>query len=836
MSDLLGIASSGVNAYQNALATVSNNIANVNTDGYTRQDVSIAASVPTRAGNSYIGTGARFDMVRRQYDAFIEANLRTSNSDLQSQGPMVTYVNRLIDIMGNESIGLTTAMNGFFDAARDLASNPASDVSRSTFLRDSDGLAARFRQLATQFQLLDDETRQAVESDVGQVNSITQQLAQINKQMARHANADEQPSELLDQRDLLLRKLSDLVAIKTRFAQNGAVLVSVGDTIGTGILVRDDKSQSIAVQPAAKDPQQLQFLFDPHAQPLVNAEGKPDVLPSLTTGKIGGTMTFRDQVLAPAGGALDNLARQLASAVNAEHRNGLDGEGRLGGDLFSFAGGQEGKAAGITSLIQDTRRVAAAGQFRVSDDPLNQGVAQARIAFAEPDYKDPRWALDLQLAGPPAVVTNNEVTIAVNPVPVGLIQAGMHDVVVTLSHPSASQGFQILTRDGRHLLGSGNQSALVGGSAGMEAGARYDASQLAAGSNQRYLGMDLFIGAKGEVRQIQQFDLETRTLLAPEAQPAILRGAVFAAGWSGPVAAGTFTLNGVAMPELSGSGSNGTITLGDVVGWINGQSATGVSASTPVDPLDPDYGRLIVSRAAGNVTDDIRLGLGSAGTPADLGRLGFDTALYLEGSARDDLLVFVSDSAGESTATVSAQTGGSVTDMKQTLRELTLRVDFSSASEYTITDTASNSVLASRSLTGTPPTINYRGLSVTLSAIPQAGDTFTIDGNRDGIGNNDALLAIVDLETAGLMAGGKTMTETYIEQVNQVGNLAKQADISQQALTVVYTQAVKARDAVSGVSLDQEAADLVKFQQAYQANAKAMQIAGVLFDSILQVR
>ena len=76
MSDLLSIASSGVTAYQRALATVSNNIANVNTEGYTRQDVTLTANQPRQFGTGYLGTGTRFEAVQRQYDAFIEAKLR----------------------------------------------------------------------------------------------------------------------------------------------------------------------------------------------------------------------------------------------------------------------------------------------------------------------------------------------------------------------------------------------------------------------------------------------------------------------------------------------------------------------------------------------------------------------------------------------------------------------------------------------------------------------------------------------------------------------------------------------------------------------------------------
>ena len=219
MSDLLTIGSSGVGAYQRALAIVSNNIANVSTDGYTRQDIALASNQPTRVGGGYIGTGVRFDAVRRQYDAFVESNLRNSNSDLESQKPLLSYVNRLIDVMGDASIGLTTAMNQFFESARDLSSDAASTISRSIFLRDADGLSARFRQLASQFDLLDNETRQSVQTDVGQINSFTQQLALMNQQLSKNGSLEKQPSELLDQRDLLLRNLGRAASLISSFKQ-----------------------------------------------------------------------------------------------------------------------------------------------------------------------------------------------------------------------------------------------------------------------------------------------------------------------------------------------------------------------------------------------------------------------------------------------------------------------------------------------------------------------------------------------------------------------------------------------------------------------------------------
>ncbi len=836
MSDLLSIGSSGVTAYQRALATVSNNIANVSTDGYTRQDVSLVANQPAQVGGGYIGTGARFDSVKRQYDAFVNANLRNSNSDLQSQAPLLSYVNRLIDVMGGDSIGLTMAMNRFFQSARELSTDPASVVSRTLFLRDADGLAARFRELASQFQLLDTETRQAVDTNVGQVNSLTTQLAQLNRQLAKEASESGQPSELLDQRDRLLGELSNLVAVKTKFAPNGAVLVSVGDTIDQGVLVSGIKSRDITVQTSSSDPTKLDFILDVY--------GDPETIPYFTSGKVGGTMSFRDQVLTPASDALDNLAAVVVKQVNAIHSDGLDAEGKLGGDLFGFTAGAEGKASAMQLVVQDANRVAAAGQFRVIDDPLNSGSAQARISYASPSYAGPTGLTGSLALGLKPQLGEETLRIdgALQYASAGLVQAGTQDLTLTLQTPTDTQQIQVLTRDGRHLAGgaltSQLQARLMQASNGMETGATYNATMLNATGNAAYMDMDIFIGARADVQQIQSFNSATGQLQPPVPTAAVLTGAALSGGvTASAIASGAVTINGVALGALAAGSS-----LSDVAAWIN-NSQTGLSANAKVTASVTSSGQLQIQRAASNLTDDIRLGLGSAGKPSDLKTLGFDTSLSIKGASKDDLLVFITDTSGNNTAVnVTSTFTGVEGTMKQALRESPLQVQFVAGSggglDYKIVDTATNTELARRAvdLSVPNPVISYRGLRVELSTQPKAGDKFTIDGNRDGIGNNEAMLRMVNLENDKVMPGGLTMTESYIERVNQVGNVAQQASIAQQALEVVHEQAKQTRDGISGVSLDEEASALVRYQQAYQANARVMQTSISLFDTILQVR
>jgi flagellar hook-associated protein 1 FlgK len=130
-----------------------------------------------------------------------------------------------------------------------------------------------------------------VDTDVGQINSLTQQLGLLNKQMVKHSSVDSQPSELLDQRDRLLRELSGLISVKTKFEPNGAVMVSVGDTLDQGILVDKANTRAISVEPSAIDSNKLTFVID--------AYGKPETMPGISSGKIGGVMNFREQVLSP---------------------------------------------------------------------------------------------------------------------------------------------------------------------------------------------------------------------------------------------------------------------------------------------------------------------------------------------------------------------------------------------------------------------------------------------------------------------------------------------------------------------------------------------------------
>jgi flagellar hook-associated protein FlgK len=217
-----------------------------------------------------------------------------------------------------------------------------------------------------------------------------------------------------------------------------------------------------------------------------------------------------------------------------------------------------------------------------------------------------------------------------------------------------------------------------------------------------------------------------------------------------------------------------------------------------------------------------------------LANAGLRTGAFIEKGSKDDLLVFIT---GQGKSSVASSYEGKPLNMRDNLRAQSLVVNFTAADRYTIVDAKTNTQLADRFFDPTQlePMISFQGLQIKLSFSPNIGDSFQVDGNHDGLGNNINMLDMVDLAKKPVISG-KTLANTYIDQINNVGNLAQQATITQQALTVVNDQAVAARDKVSGVNLDEEAASLIRYQQAYQASAKALQISGTLFDAIVQIR
>jgi len=500
MSDMLGISSSAVAAYQRALGTVSNNIANVNTEGYSRQQSTLTQSAPRKQASMFLGTGVLFTAVKRAFDTFAESNLRNSNTDLATQGPLVNYTQRVMDIMGDKSVGLSSALDTFFDAARSLSVDPASTVMRTSFIRSSEGVGSRFAELSGQLNLVSTETKQALESASNQINTLTEQLALVNQQLTKSPTLEGQSSELLDRRDLLLRQLSEFSRIKTSFTPNGIVSVSLGTTMKQSLVVDGLKSRPIGFDPNSLS--KLDLVLDPYGQtePLAGTSG----------GTMGGLNTFISQVLEPAQKGLDFLAKTFVNEVNTIQRAGIDGYGQIGVDLLSIDAKAPTAAEGIRVLLQDPMRVTTGGLFRVTENQNNASDVKARVNFLA-STMPPGISNPLLTNNP---FTNNPLKIEVGGgrlyAPVTTVAAGMNNAAIYLDNVKPGQQLHVMTRDGRQLIGTplseDEKFQMLNTDNGFSPALTYSDAYLNQSGEKGYRGAKVFYGTKASVLYEQQFD------------------------------------------------------------------------------------------------------------------------------------------------------------------------------------------------------------------------------------------------------------------------------------------------------------------------------------------
>ena len=493
MSDLLGISSTAVAAYQRALGTVSNNIANVSTEGYSRQTSTLQQSAPAKQANMFLGTGVLFTSVKRAFDTFAESNLRNSNTDLATQTPMVEYTQRVMDIMGDKSVGLSSALDTFFESARSLSVDSASGVMRTSFLRSTEGVGSRFAELSGQLNLVSSETRQALESSAGQLNTLTEQLSLVNQQLTKGTSVDSQPPELLDRRDLLLRQISEYSRIKTSFTTNGMVSVSLGTTMKQSLVVDGIKFRPVGMDPNSNS--KLDMVIDPYGntEPLAGASG----------GTFGGLNTFISQVLEPTQKNLDFLAQTFVDEVNKIQKNGIDGYGDMGSPLLKIDVTAVNKAQGIGMVVSDPMRVATGGMFRVTENNDNASDVKAKVAYTPPPA--PMGVSNARLINNP--FTSTPVPIEVGGgrlfAPVTTLSAGMENTAIYLDNVKPGQQLQVLTKEGRQLIGSqmsvDEKYQLLSKENGFTDPVTFSDAYLNQSGANGYLNANVFYGAKSSV-------------------------------------------------------------------------------------------------------------------------------------------------------------------------------------------------------------------------------------------------------------------------------------------------------------------------------------------------
>ena len=360
MAGILSTTISGLLAYQRGLATASHNVANAETPGYSRQRVELATRPPQRYGSGFIGSGVQVTTVRRQYDEFLDASLRESIAGERRLAAFVELASQVDDLLADPEAGVSPALARFFGAVEDLAGDPSSMAARRVVLGEARTLAARVRDLDARLADLERQVNRRLETTVAEINTIAQSIAKLNTEIIaqRGAAGGQPPNDLLDRRDELVRQLAERVAVTVAKQDDGAYNVFIGK--GQALVV-GGQSATLATTPNGYDASRLEVSIQAGASTV-------EVSALLSGGELGGLLDVRAQLLDPARAALGRVAVALAERFNAQHREGMDLDGSLGGDFFRDYGARTAAPhPGNTGTASVSYEVTDVGKLTTSD-------------------------------------------------------------------------------------------------------------------------------------------------------------------------------------------------------------------------------------------------------------------------------------------------------------------------------------------------------------------------------------------------------------------------------------------------------------------------------------
>ena len=318
---------SGLLSAQQQLGTTGHNIANVNTEGYTRQRAEQGAVAGYSNNNNFIGGGTYVQDITRLYDQFSYKEQLLNKSNLGNAESINGDLNQLNEIMSfsNEAIG--GSIDRFYQAANGIADNPSDIGLRNIALSQANVLAQDFNRLNDNLDQLKKSTNGEIEQIATKISQISLDLAKVNEQILDNKNLNQtgQPNDLLDKRDQLVSQLGEYTSVNTIEDANGVMTVMIGNG---ATLVAGTTPLTVSVQ--AGDPDPLQTTLQ-----LNSRNGTVALDGTKLGGAIAAKIEYRDEHVAKAQSELNRLAMSVSQTLNQTQAQGLDLNGKQGLDVFT---------------------------------------------------------------------------------------------------------------------------------------------------------------------------------------------------------------------------------------------------------------------------------------------------------------------------------------------------------------------------------------------------------------------------------------------------------------------------------------------------------------------
>lgn len=673
MADMTQIGLTGLMTSKSALSTVSHNIVNANTEGYSRQRVEVNAIEPIKLGGSYVGQGSIVDGITRLSNQFLTDQLRRDTQNYNSYDSYYEFAVRMDSLLGDDATAITPTLQSFFNSVQDLNNDPTSVPTRQVVLSEANALTNRFNTIYDQIYQQNEALNTAMETVSSQVTEMAAGIAKLNRSIAVASSnsVGDKPNDLLDQRDKALKDLSALIGISVITKPDNTVDVSIGT--GQPLVIGENSFKLSAVNNVNG--------VNRYDLQLDAAKLSTNVSDQVSGGRLGGLLKVRQELIDPVFNELGRLSMAIADTFNTQHRLGMDSNSNLGNDFFND--------------INDPIMMSA----RIASNSTNVGDAGISVAVDDVG-KLKATSYSMKFDG-----TN-----------INLSDSSTGQLIASFA-PPAAPGSYSLPEEGITL--------------------NFDSGTLAIGDTFMVAPTRLFSSEIGvRINSIDQIAAAS------------------------PVR--------TTMPLTNtGRGYVENVEVTETTDPATGTAFTGARSVPAVLQLQPPYQVVFTSDTTYDVYDVSGL------------------------------------SAVPPTASTLVSSG-------------------------TYSPNQSNRLLAGAGITDS-------GYDVVFNGIPAKGDIVNIEYNGGGVADNRNVSLLGNLRTAKTILGNASYQEAYAKLVSGVGTRTRDASIGQEASQSIMRQTESQRDSVSAVNLDEEASDLIKFQQSYQATSKIIQVSQQLFDALIGV-
>ena len=741
----VGIA--GLNANRRALDITSNNIANVNTEGYSRQ-------------SAYFSQDGKLPEVstRRSYDSFINNQVRSNTSSTGYLKSFSELSGQIDSSLSDAQAGVMPSMQRFFNAIQTVSNDPASPAARQTLLSEAETLAGNFNSLGKRLDQLNNGLNGKLNTLTEKINSLSGGIADINQRIFNtQSNGLSEPNSLLDQRDQMVQELSELTSVTTVVQKDGAMNVFIGS--GQAVVAGFD-SFNLSTERNGFDPSQLEVMIDA-------AGGKVNISDLMRgSGEIGGVLDFRSQVLDDTRNTLGMMAMGVTSAFNEQNRAGIDLNGQAGGDFFTPIDQSD-----ISILAHESNRGSAIIDASISDTNQLTG-SNYSLERTTDGYQLTRMS-DQQVTKLSQFPANPE---TVDGIEFSLNSGGMAEGDRMLIQP---------TRNAATVMGVAITNVNdIAAAAPLVSAAAFDNTGAGIAGDASITDSAAFIAG--------DYTIQMATNSAAVADAGASRG--------------TIVDNG------SNNDLQYELTINDIPIYIQNE---GDAALADLDALSAEINLDTASTGVKSYVDNGQLFL--ANDPPSPRAISVTETLSTASGIVED---------GD---TITGYFGATLTG--QSNPEITTTFN-NNADSYIVFDETNTPVTSNAYVTGSE--ITFNGISTSVTGLPNSGDTFSVNPNQSGVGDNRNIMRMADLQSTQRMnSGTTTFGDVYSQMASKVGSKTQQANINLETQSALLVQSQQVRDSKSGVNLDEEAANLMRYEQAYQASAQVINVANSMFDTLL---